>query len=85
MQVITSKVLNADTNQTMYPVDVRKPIVIDLSAVNNGVAVIPIALAVICQMPNGFQYTDNKVNVVIKEYGKSWVTGKCGWTTLFHM
>jgi hypothetical protein len=37
IQILGSKILNAQTNASMYPIDVRKDIIIDLNATNNGI------------------------------------------------
>ncbi|KAH7707891.1 Protein C17F4.7 [Aphelenchoides avenae] len=64
IQLVTARILDAATNKTVYPVDVRKKLILELNAINKGVA-----------------YTDNRVKAVVKEYVKSWTTGKCEWIT----
>ncbi|GMR60087.1 hypothetical protein PMAYCL1PPCAC_30282 [Pristionchus mayeri] len=49
----------------MYPIDPRKPFILELVAFNNG--------------PD---YEDNKVDVRVFEYQKSWSTGQCGWAEI---
>ncbi|KAH7701797.1 Protein C17F4.7 [Aphelenchoides avenae] len=64
IQLVTARILDAATNKTVYPVDVRKKLILELNAINKGVA-----------------YSDNRVKAVVKEYVKSWTTGKCEWIT----
>lgn len=38
IQIVATRILDAATNKTMYPINVQKKLILDLNAVNKGVA-----------------------------------------------
>lgn len=89
----------------MYPIDPRKPFILELVAYNNGPDVSSAHGSAFCSKNRSFcventfsadnrarigfsikivtfQYEDNKVDVRLFEYQKSWQTGKCGWAEI---
>lgn len=89
----------------MYPIDPRKPFILELVAYNNGPDVSSAHGSAFHSKTQSFcvenvffsrqsrtyrlfhknlafQYEDNKVDVRLFEYQKSWSTGKCGWAEI---